>query len=280
MTTFPIGRPTCDPRLVFAKRLFAGCVAVIFVASFPASRVQTSWGRVRVHRVTLPTPNGQWATADLFRPLSATGEKPAPLLVVVPGFERSKETQANIAVELARRGVVVIALDPYAQGSSSSSRNPRSATNEAYGAFAFVNCAANTDNLNYVDPSRLAVTGHSPGGNAALQAASFLGAEAVKNRTPSKLHAVFVSGYGLALIENILRRVRSNVGVNYALRDEGACRNELKHGDLRRAPEALRFVNSGLGAAAKIDAVEIGRYYGEIATRTLRVVHHVPLLHP
>jgi hypothetical protein len=269
-----------DSRLTFAKRLLAVCVAVILGASFLASRVQTSWGRVRVTGLALPTQNGQWVIADLYRPLSATEEKPAPLVVVVPGFQRSKETQANIAIELARRGVVVIAIDPYAQGSSSSSINPRSATNEGYGAFAVINYAANTDNLNYVDKTRLAVTGHSAGGNAAIQAASFFGAEAAKARAPSKLQSVFVSGYVLTLTDKVLRTVRSNVGISYAFYDEGGYRNELKNGDMRRAPEALRFVNSGLGAAAKIEEVDLGHYYGDTSARTLRVVHNERTLHP
>ena len=63
---------------------------------------------------------------------------------------------------------------------------------------------------------------------------------------PSKLHSVFVSGYVLTLTDRVLKDVRSNVGTSYALYDEGAYRNELKNGDMRRAPEALRLVNSGL----------------------------------
>ena len=271
---------TLDPSLTFAKRLLAVCVAVIFGASFLAYRVQTSGGRVRVTGLALPTQNGQWVTADLFRPVSATEEKPAPLVVVVPGFQRSKETQANIAIELARRGVVVIAIDPYAQGSSSSSLNPRSATNEGYGAFAFVNYAANTENLNYVDKTRIAVTGHSAGGNAAIQAASYFGAEAAKARAPSKLQSVFVSGYVLTLTDKVLRSVRSNVGISYAFYDEGGYRNELQNGDMRRAPEALRLVNSGLAATAKVTEVELDHFYGDTAARTLRVVHNERTLHP
>lgn len=150
-----------------AGRLLAVCLVVIFTAAWLASQVQTSYGRVRVTEIRLPTHDGQWIVADLFRPRSATAEKPAPLVVVVPGFQRSKETQTNIALELARRGLVAIAIDPYAQGSSSSSQNPRSATNEGYGMFAVVNYAANTDNLNYIDRTRIGVTGHSAGGNAA-----------------------------------------------------------------------------------------------------------------
>jgi fermentation-respiration switch protein FrsA (DUF1100 family) len=277
MTTPAFPSPS---SLAFHRRLLAVCLLVIFGASWLASRVQTDFGRVRVMEVRLPTHNGQWVVADLFRPLSATAEAPAPLVVVVPGFQRSKETQANISLELARRGLVVIAIDPYAQGSSSSSLNQRSATNEGYGMFAVVNYAAGTDNLNYVDRTRIGVTGHSAGGNAALQAASFFGAEARKANTPSKVHSVFISGYVLTLTERNLRSVRSNVGISYALHDEGAYRNELKNGDMRLAPEALRMVNSGLPASGKIEAVELGHYYGDATARTLRVVHNPPVLHP
>ncbi len=273
--------PLISPqRLTFSKRLLAGCVLVVLVASFLASLVQTSGGRVRVRGITIPTQNGQWVAADLFRPVSATAEKPAPLVVVVPGFQRSKETQANIAIELARRGMVVISIDPYSQGSSSSSMSQRAATTEGYGMFAVVDYAANTDNLNYIDKTRIAATGHSAGGNAAIQGAAYFGAEARKAGTPSKLHSVFVSGYILTLTERTLRNVRSNVGISYALFDEGAYRNENKNGDMRRAPEALRLVRSGLPAGAPLEEVEIGRYYGDAAARTLRVVHNERLLHP
>lgn len=262
-------------------RLLLGCIVVVAAACFGASRVQTSGGRVQVVGLKIPTQNGQWLAADLFRPRTATAENPAPLVVVVPGFQRSKETQANISIELARRGVVVIAIDPYAQGGSSSSLSTRSATEEGYGMFAVVEFAANTSVLNYVDRTRIAATGHSAGGNAALQGASSFGREAVQSGRPGKLHSVFVSGYVLTLTERTLRSVRSNVGISYALYDEGAFRNELKHGDMRRAPEALRLVRSGLGpAGAGLTEVEPGRWYGDPAARTARVVYNEPLLHP
>lgn len=262
-------------------RMLLVCVGVVLLASLAGSLVQSSGGKVQVLEIKIPTHNGQWLVADLFRPRSATSEQPAPLVVVVPGFQRSKETQANISLELARRGIVVIAIDPYAQGGSSSSMRTRSATDEGYGAYAVVEYAANTEILNYVDRKRMAVTGHSAGGNAAIQAGSYFGREADKAGRPSKLHAVFVSGYVLTLTDRVLRSVRSNVGISYAYHDEGAYRNELKNGDMRRAPEALRLVQSGLGSArAALAEVEIGKYYGDVAARTLRVVHNERLLHP
>ena len=97
---------------------------------------------------------------------------------------------------------------------------------------------------------------------------------------PSKVHSVFVSGYVLTLTDNVLQHVRSNLGISYGLYDEGAFRNETRSSDMRTAPEALRAVASGLGADAKLTAIEIDRYYGDAQKRTMRVVHNEPLLHP
>ena len=231
-----------------ARRLLLSAGAVVILSCALAAGVQTSWGRVKVHGLTIPTQNGQWLAADLFRPRSATSDTPAPLVVVVPGFQRSKEALAAISIELARRGVVVIAIDPYAQGASSSSASNQAATTEGYGMFAVIDYAANTGNLNYVDKARIGATGHSAGGNAAIRGAAYFGRRAAKSGKPSVLNAVFVSGYVLTFTDNVLKNVRSNVGTAYARYDEGAYRNELRNGDMRRAPEALRLVNSGPGS--------------------------------
>ena len=100
--------------------------------------VQSSWGDVNVQTIKFPTQNGQWVVADLYKPFSATSENPAPLIIVIPGFQRSKETLSNLSIELSRRGIVVISIDPYAQGSSSSSTSRRAATKEGYGMFSIV----------------------------------------------------------------------------------------------------------------------------------------------
>ena len=279
----PSGNSPASPPITAARsfRLLLVLVAIVAGASWLGSLVQTSGGRVEVTGFTLPTQNGQWVSADLYRPRSATKDAPAPLVVVVPGFQRTKETLANIAIELARRGVVAIAIDPYAQGSSSASLSTQAATTEGYGMFAIVEHAASTPALNYVDKTRIAATGHSAGGNAAIRGANFFGKQAKASGKPSVLHSVFVSGYVLTLTDNVLRDVRSNVGISYALYDEGAYRNELGHGDLRRAPEALRLVNSGRAKGeARLEDVEPGRYYGDLTQRSLRVVFNERVIHP
>ena len=264
-----------------SKKLLLISLLVVFFSSFIASQIQTSGGRVDVRDIKIPTHNGQWVVADLFKPRTATSENPAPLVVVIPGFQRSKEALSNIAIELSRRGVVVILIDPYAQGFSSASMSRRAATTEGYGMFAVVDYAASSSNLNYIDRSRIGATGHSAGGNAAIRGANYFGQEAISSGQPSKLHSVFVSGYVLTLTDKVLRDVRSNVGVSYAFYDEGAYRNELKNGDMRKAPEALRTVNSGIGSGqAAIEEVELGRYYGDKDEKTLRVVYNEMVLHP
>jgi hypothetical protein len=264
-----------------AKRLLLISLLVVFIASFIASMVQNSGGSVHVQDIKIPTQNGQWVVADLYKPRTATKETPAPLVVVVPGFQRSKEALANVAIELSRRGVVVILIDPYAQGFSSASMSPRAATLEGYGLFAVVDYAAETQNMNYIDRTRIGATGHSAGGNAAIHAASYFGKEAIRTGRPSKLNSVFVSGYMLSMSEAVLKDVRSNVGVSYAFYDEGAYRNELKNGDMRYAPESIRTINSGLAPSGeRVEEVEIGRYYGSKQDRTLRIMHNEMVLHP
>jgi hypothetical protein len=50
---------------------------------------------------------------------------------------------------------------------------------------------------------------------------------------------------------------------------------------MRRAPEALRLVNSARGAGeAHIDEVVLGKYYGDVERNNLRVVHNERILHP
>ena len=95
------------------------------------------------------------------------------------------------------------------------------------------------------------------------------------------MNAVFVSGYVLSFTDSVLKDVHSNVGTAYAFYDEGAYRNELKNGDMRRAPESLRLVNSGLDADARpIEEVTLGQYYGDASARTLRVVYNERVIHP
>ena len=258
------------------------CLSTLLISSFLGSLIQTDFGNTKIILQELKTPEGQTLVYDLYKPKSATEDNKAPFIVVVPGFQRSKEALSNIAIELSRRGYVVALIDPYAQGMSSSSTSRLAATTQGYGMFALVDFV-HAGNIPYVDINKIASTGHSMGGNAAIRGASYFGRQAKEQNTKSKLNSVFVSGYVLTLRDDILKHVKSNVGVSYALYDEGAFRNDLKGWDsanMKIAPESLRTVNSALSDDSQITKVELGKYYGEIDKRTARVIFNEELLHP
>ena len=258
------------------------CLSTLLISSFLGSLIQTDFGNTKIILQELKTPEGQTLVYDLYKPKSATEDNKVPFVVVVPGFQRSKEALSNIAIELSRRGYVVALIDPYAQGMSSSSTSRLAATTQGYGMFALVDFV-HAGNIPYVDINKIASTGHSMGGNAAIRGASYFGRQAKEQNTKSKLNSVFVSGYVLTLRDDILKHVKSNVGVSYALYDEGAFRNDLKGWDsanMKIAPESLRTVNSALSDDSQITKVELGKYYGEIDKRTARVIFNEELLHP
>ena len=268
--------------LLNQNKLFFYCLVVIIVSSFFASLIQTSFGKVDVKLMNLKTPDGQNLVYDLYKPSIATENDKQPFIVVVPGFQRSKEALSNIAIELSRRGYVVALIDPYAQGMSSSSLSRLAATTQGYGMFALVDYAY-AENFSFVDINKIGSTGHSMGGNAAIRGADYFGKEAIKSGKKSKLDSVYISGYVLTLRENILRDSKSNMGVSYALYDEGAFRNDLQGwnaGNMKIAPESLRTVNSVLPKDKKVTEVELGKYYGERSNNTLRVIFNEELLHP
>ena len=259
------------------------CLALLFILAFLSFLVQSDFGNVNVKSHTLYSSNNQYVVYDLYKPSSASKENKAPFIVVVPGFQRSKEALSNIAIELSRRGNVVALIDPYAQGMSSSSLSRRAATTEGYGMFALIDTVSKGNLFDFVDTDKMASTGHSMGGNAAIRGANYFGKEAIRENKKSKLHSVYVSGYVLTLTEKVLEDVRSNVGVSYALYDEGAFRNELQGwdaGNMKIAPEALRTVNSILDENQKLDVIELEKFYGEIDKNTARVIYNERLLHP
>jgi dienelactone hydrolase len=277
-------------------------LGLILFGDIGAHLVKTGAGSIDVTGIKIPTQNGQWIAADLFRPKIATEQNLVPMVVVCPGFERSKEALDSYSIELARRGMAVVAIDPYSQGASSSSRERRSATVEGYGVIPMVEYISGTPNLNYVDKSKIGAVGYSAGGNAVLQAASHFGGRRGRasakpsakgaadgddsggassgTRTPSKLAAVFAGGYVLTMTDAVIGPIRSNVGMDYAFHDEGAFRNVNRNADLRKAPEALRLVNSALDKDCTVSVVELGKIYGDPASRTMRVVYNTRNLHP
>ena len=150
-------------NFIKANRFLFSCLTIIFLSSFVASLVQSSFTKVEIELKELKTDNGQSLIYDLYKPKIANKDNKVPFVIVVPGFQRSKEALSNIAIELSRRGMAVALIDPYAQGMSSSSVSRIAATTQGYGMFALVDHAYD-GNFPFVDTEKIASTGHSMGG--------------------------------------------------------------------------------------------------------------------
>lgn len=89
------------------------CVAV--VAMFFANRIQTDGGAIQISEGIIEAEGGALGY-KLYRPQTASEASPAPGVLLLHGYQNDHETCAAYAIELARRGAVVLALDEYGHG--------------------------------------------------------------------------------------------------------------------------------------------------------------------
>lgn len=310
-----------------AKSALAIGLALVLVGGFIASMIQTDFFGVSIETKTIEvdiknsidatsgalskleeTGVPTWSTADIYKPKDADAEHPVPLIMVAPGIQRTKETQSSFCIELVRRGYGVICIDPYGQGESAPSYESQSATREGYGLFHWMDylyTAEGMEEFDWVDYSRIGATGHSAGGNGAQKLAEREGKLANDTKQPSRLQAVYVTGY---IRGWTWKNAACNIGISYSSADEGAFQNEtalkkaeieakkaaggtlsadeefwltVGNADMRYAPEAIDIVNFQLERAGEsaIDEVEIGALYGNPYEGTLAIINNESCLH-
>ncbi|MBQ6293053.1 MAG: hypothetical protein IJK77_04205 [Lachnospiraceae bacterium] len=107
----------------------AVCVAAAFICMFTANRIQHGGGSVKVTEGVIDSNEFGNIAYKLYTPESATPEKPAPGVLLLHGYQNDHETCAAYAIELARRGAVVMAIDEFGHGSSEPSMIERGYTN-------------------------------------------------------------------------------------------------------------------------------------------------------
>lgn len=152
-----------------SKRLVA-ILTVILVELIALAMVigaDTNWGSTEVTRMTLLSADGDEISAMLYKPDTATPETPAPCVMFCHGGNDMLEQGGTYALELARRGYVVITWDytgcarsDIATGSSETAPDPISG-NATMGAETVWNTIKS---FNFVDFSKIVASGHSMGG--------------------------------------------------------------------------------------------------------------------
>ncbi|MEJ5273695.1 MAG: alpha/beta fold hydrolase [Spirochaetota bacterium] len=143
--------------------LLLGFLLILF-GGILAYFVQTDFGNVKIRDLRFNGPNGSVMSALLYIPKNATSKTPAPAILVVHGYINSRETQDGFAIEYARRGYVVLAIDQTGHGFS----DPPAFANGFGGPAGLMYLRS----LDIVDKNNIGMEGHSMGGWTILAAAA------------------------------------------------------------------------------------------------------------
>lgn len=147
------------------KRLFLGLGLILLLGgALLGFLIQTGGGSIRVKDVRFTGSGGNTLSAYLYIPPGASAETPAPGILAIHGYINSRETQSGFAIELARRGFVVLALDQTGHGYSDP---PAFA-----GGFGGPDGLEYLRSLEFVDKDNIGMEGHSMGGWASVTAAA------------------------------------------------------------------------------------------------------------
>ncbi|MBL8153783.1 MAG: alpha/beta fold hydrolase [Anaerolineae bacterium] len=246
-----------------ARRLLwlAGLALIlVLIGGGIAAYTQTAGGTVEIRDVRFMGTNGTLMSALLYVPNGVTAENPAPGILAVHGYINSRETQDGFAIEFARRGYVVLALDQTGHGYSDPP--------------AFANGFGGPDGLRYlrsldiVDKDNVAMEGHSMGGWASLAAAAVY---------PDDYKAIVLEGSstGAPFAADGTAEWPRNMALVFAEWDEFS---QLMWG--AEMPKDMVGTDKLKTLFGTTDTVEIGRLYGSIEDGTARQLYMPRGTHP
>lgn len=239
-------------------RLFAAGWLIVLVGALLASFIQTSGG-VSVTKVRYPGPGGIELAAMLYKPATATPEKRAPGVMVSHGLINTREMQSPFAIELARRGFVVLAIDMAGHGESGGTlRAPGMGGPDG---LRYLRA------LPYVDPNNIGLEGHSMGGTPIQAAAAAM---------PDGYKAMVLEGSSTSFGRGGGGAGPRNLAIVFGQYDEFARTmwGVPKGADIETSARLRGVFKTG-------DApVEEGKLYGSIADGTARILHNPAVTHP
>ena len=165
-------------KVKWAPLILAVTLILMIVSAAVGHNIQTSGGTVRTQEITFTTDVGAESHAKLYIPASATAENPAPAILLCHGYTASLDAMEPNAIELSRRGYVVMCLDLYGHGESTL---PPSGYSQAemggvedyapdLGTYSALQQFAQYD---FVDLTKIGMLGHSMG-TAAIQEGAYL----------------------------------------------------------------------------------------------------------
>ena len=150
------------------RNIFAGILVVMFILALTlVIGTDSNWGKTEVSHMVLVSPDGDEINAMLYKPDTATAENPAPAAMIAHGGNDMLEQMGAYALELSRRGYVVMTWDFTGCHNSDiptggSETTPGSVSGlPTMGAETVWNTVKN---FNFVDFDKIITMGHSMGG--------------------------------------------------------------------------------------------------------------------
>ena len=164
------------------KTLLCVALVLILLGSALGGLFNTGVGATKVTRISFDGGHGR-LSGLLYMPKDASAENPKPTVIVTHGYLNSAEMQDANAIELSRRGFVVLALDQYDHGHSALDHSVYSDTS-FFGIWLpfWANSMNDAVQYMYEQPyvlkdadgnGLIGVTGHSMGGFSSTLAMAF-----------------------------------------------------------------------------------------------------------
>jgi len=155
-----------------SKSFIVGVILIVLIIFFSASARAALFSNVAQEDYYVEAFDGTKIHVTVFKQVGANGK--LPTVLVVHGLGQSSESMNAISTELARHGILVVAMDYRGHGDSEGGVNyigePLTAPNISNDLFAVYSWIAKRDD---VDLARFGVIGHSMGSRAALRFALF-----------------------------------------------------------------------------------------------------------
>lgn len=153
-------------------------VVLMILGCIAASGINTNFNSVKVSEISFDTERGT-LSAYLYMPKDAGPDNPRPVIVLTHGYLNSKEMQDASAVEMSRRGYIVLVTDQYDHGLSRWKKEIPNGTEFGtfwvYSMFDAVTYAYNQDYTLKDDKGNayIGCSGHSMGGLSTVMAVYF-----------------------------------------------------------------------------------------------------------
>jgi cephalosporin-C deacetylase-like acetyl esterase len=157
------------------QNLLAVALALIFIGSFLGQLFHTSFYSVDIKKIAFETERGV-LTGLLYMPKGAGENDPRPVIVTTHGYLNSKEMQDAPAIEMSRRGYIVLALDMYDHGDSRWAADiPAGSQFSTFWIYAQIDAVRYIYHQSYTLKDKdgngyIAVSGHSMGGFSSILA--------------------------------------------------------------------------------------------------------------